>query len=90
MGKLQANAKSNRIKNSGGVMPDRLSTNTALMKMFYQAQKQSHDTNTGKLLIVFMYLWLTQQLDDFLLRASEKPITVDDIPDCHKLFCSNR
>ena len=48
MGKLQANAKSNRIKNSGGVMPDRLSTNTALMKMFYQAQKQSHDTNDSQ------------------------------------------
>ncbi|MGL5907688.1 MAG: hypothetical protein ACRCZA_13395 [Shewanella sp.] len=85
MGKQQANAKSNRLKNSGSVMPDRLSTNTALMKIFYLAQKQSHHTNSGKLLVVMMYLWLTQQLDDFLLRARENPITVDDIPDCHKV-----
>ena len=85
MGKLQANAKSHRLKNSGGVMPDRLGTNTALMKMFYQAEKQSHETNSGKLLVVLLYLWLTQQLDDVLLHANEKPLTVDDIPDCHKV-----
>ena len=89
MGKQQANAKRNRLKNSGSVMPDRLSTNTALMKVFYQAQKRSHETNSGKLLLVLLYLWLTQLLDDFFAQANDKPATVDNVPNCHRVRSSD-
>ncbi|QIJ04127.1 MULTISPECIES: hypothetical protein [Shewanella] len=89
MGRLQANAKQNRKLNAGSVMLDRLSTNTALIKVFYQANKLSQRTNSAVLLVVFLYFWLTQKLDDFLKLDDEEIASSDSILHCYRVRSSD-
>ncbi|GAB1086690.1 MAG: hypothetical protein Sw1PiTSA_07890 [Shewanella algae] len=70
MGRLQANAKQNRKLNAGSVMLDRLSTNTALIKVFYQANKLSQRTKSAVLHITSSKIQpqLTQQQSNNLSK----------------------
>lgn len=70
MSKAEHIKQKNRSKNAGGVYPDAMKNMVAL-NLIFGRQKNN------KLLIVWLYLWLTQQLNDIQEMA--------DIPDLFRV-----
>lgn len=87
MTKKTSLAKQNRSLNSGGVMPDQIKIITTLVKLCHQLKNRSTKyDNQEKLFIVFLYLWLTHQLDDIGVKPDgEAQVDSDFIPDCIKV-----
>ena len=74
MGKIAAIQAKNRSQNAGGVMPDVHQTAVSLAVAFKKLNKSkmlSH--NSHRSLLLFLYLWLTDQLDNIT--------SIADIPD---------
>lgn len=73
MGINAAIAKNNRKKNSGGIAPDPLHVvNTLRIAMIHFNRSFHGSEDKEALLITFIYLWMTQQLDSLT--------TAEDIP----------
>lgn len=87
MTKKTSLAKQNRSQNSGGVMPDPIKIITTLVKLCHQLKSSSTKyDNQEKLFIVFLYLWLTHQLDVIGGKVNgEAQVESDFIPDCIKV-----
>lgn len=93
MGINAAIAKNNRKKNSGGIAPDPLHVVNTLQIAIIHFNRLFHDSEDKEpLLVSFIYLWMTQQLDG-LTAAEDIPslsrVTGTDGCDKHRLRIIN-
>ncbi|TEW55731.1 hypothetical protein E2R68_04980 [Psychromonas sp. RZ22] len=83
MGKIAAIKTKNRSHNAGGVMPNTHQTAASLAVAFEKFTKSnmlSHDSHRA--LLLFLYLWLTDQLDNIT--------SLKDIPDLLRVSTSDK
>ena len=83
MGKIAALKEKNKKHNAGGVMPNSHQTAASLAVAFEKFTKSSmlsHDSH--RTLLLFIYLWLTDQLDNIT--------SLKDIPDLRRVSATDK
>ncbi|MEZ9597059.1 hypothetical protein AB4298_20805 [Shewanella sp. 10N.261.52.F9] len=87
MSKQHTIAKQNRQRNAGGVKPDAFKMTVTLVKLFNQFRRSAFkDLDQPKFLVVILYLWLTNQLDE---KRDTKNNLQYKIPDCCRVSASD-